>query len=145
MKLPSFHIYIIPAMKNFTIGQIARKVAKELRNNPTDAEKKLWSILKNRQFLNLKFLRQHPIFYQFNNKKSFFIADFYCHVLKTVIELDGPIHIKQKDYDQMRTDILEFKNVLVVRITNEEILNDLESSLKKLQVIISHRRNDFNK
>jgi len=145
LKLPSFHIYIIPAMKNFTIGQIARKVAKELRNNPTDAEKKLWSILKNRQFLNLKFLRQHPIFYQFNNKKSFFIADFYCHVLKTVIELDGPIHIKQKDYDQMRTDILEFKNVLVVRITNEEILNDLESSLKKLQVIISHRRNDFNK
>lgn len=145
MKLPSFHIYIIPAMKNFTIGQIARKVAKELRNNPTDAEKKLWPILKNRQFLNLKFLRQHPIFYQFNNKKSFFIADFYCHELKTVIELDGPIHIKQKNYDQMRTDILEFKNILVVRITNEEILNDLESSLKKLQVIISHRRNDFNK
>jgi len=145
LKLPSFHIYIIPAMKNFTIGQIARKVAKELRNNPTDAEKKLWPILKNRQFLNLKFLRQHPIFYQFNNKKSFFIADFYCHELKTVIELDGPIHIKQKNYDQMRTDILEFKNILVVRITNEEILNDLESSLKKLQVIISHRRNDFNK
>ena len=127
-------------MKNFTIGQIARKVARELRNNPTEAEKKLWVFLKNRQFLNLKFLRQHPIFYQFNNKKSFFIADFYCHELKTVIELDGPIHIKQKNYDQMRTDILEFKNILVVRITNDEILKNLENTLKKLEMIIRQKQ-----
>ena len=110
-------------------------------NNKIDiAEKKLWEILKNRQFLNLRFLRQHPIFYQFDNKKSFFVADFYCHELRLVIELDGPIHEKQKDYDQIRTEVLEFKNILVVRLTNEEILSDDEKSIGKLKEVIEERK-----
>jgi very-short-patch-repair endonuclease len=58
-------------MKNYTIGQLARKVSRELRNNPTTAENKLWRALKDRRFLNLKFLRQHPIFYQYNDQKIF--------------------------------------------------------------------------
>ncbi len=57
-------------MKNYTIGPLARRLSRDLRNNPTDAEKKLWNALKNRQFLNLKFLRQHPIFYQYSNQKN---------------------------------------------------------------------------
>jgi very-short-patch-repair endonuclease len=81
-------------MVNYTIGQLARKLAGDLRKNPIPAEKKLWIKLKNRQLLNLKFLRQHPIFYQYNNQKNFFIADFYCHEIRMVIELDGHIHIK---------------------------------------------------
>jgi very-short-patch-repair endonuclease len=130
-------------MKNFTIVQIARQVSRDLRNNPTDAEKKLWDILKNRQFLNLRFLRQHPIFYQFDNKKSFFVTDFYCHELRLVIELDGPIHQKQKDYDQIRTEVLEFKNILVVRLTNDEILSDLAKSIGKLKEVIEERKKNF--
>jgi very-short-patch-repair endonuclease len=90
-------------MNNYTIGQLARKLAGELRKNPTHAEKKLWNALKNRQLLNSKFLRQHPIFYQYNRQRNFFIADIYCHEIKMVIELDGHIHIKLRDYDQIRT------------------------------------------
>jgi very-short-patch-repair endonuclease len=90
-------------MGNYTIGQLARKLAGDLRKNTTHAEIKLWNKLKNRQLLNSKFLRQHPIFYIYNNQKNFLIADFYCHEIKMVIELDGHIHSKRRDYDQIRT------------------------------------------
>jgi len=132
-------------MKTTTIGQIARQVSRDLRKNPTEAEKRLWDSLKNRQLLDLRFLRQHPIFYQFDNKKSFFVADFYCHELRLVIELDGPIHEKQKDYDQIRTEVLEFKNILLVRLTNEEILSDLEKSIGKLKITINRRQIELGK
>ena len=60
-----------------------------------------------------------------------------------VIELDGQIHIKRKDYDQIRTDILEFKNVIVVRFNNEIILSDFDYALNKLKVIINKRKKDL--
>jgi very-short-patch-repair endonuclease len=132
-------------MGNYTIGQLARKISRELRNNPTDAEKKLWNVLKNRKLLNSKFLRQHPIFYQSNNQKNFFIADFYCHEIRMIIELDGQIHVKRRDYDQIRTEMLGFKNVIVVRFKNEEIYNNLDTVLKKLKVVIQRRKKDLAK
>lgn len=132
-------------MKNYTIGQLARKVSRELRINPTEAEKKLWNALKNRQFLNLKFLRQHPIFYQSDNQKNFFIIDFYCHEIKMAIELAGHIHVKRMDYDQIRTEILDFKNVTVIRFKNEEIIKDLVTVLKKLKMVITERKNYLEK
>lgn len=130
-------------MKNYTTGQLARMLSRELRSNPTDAEKTLWTALKNRQFLNLKFLRQHPIYYQYNNKKSFFIADFYCHEIKMVVELDGRIHVKHKDYDQIRTEILDFKDIQVVRYKNEEITKDIAAALKRLKIIVTKRKADI--
>jgi cyclase len=57
--------------------------ARKLRNNLTPAEQTFWLRLKE-QFPAYKFRRQHPI--------SIYIADFYCHKLKLVIEIDGPIH-----------------------------------------------------
>ncbi|MCK4893056.1 MAG: endonuclease domain-containing protein [Calditrichia bacterium] len=130
-------------MKNYTTGQLARMLSRELRSNPTDAEKTLWTALKNRQFLNLKFLRQHPIYYLYNNKKSFFIADFYCHEIKMVVELDGRIHVKHKDYDQIRTEILDFKDIQVVRYKNEEITKDIAVALKRLKITITKRKADI--
>jgi len=73
--------------------------ARELRNNPTMAENKLWhSCLKNHKY---NFLRQKPI--------DNFIVDFYCSKLKLVIEIDGGTHLGDKDvlYDAKRTKILE--------------------------------------
>ena len=130
-------------MKNYTTGQLARMLSRELRSNPTDADKTLWTALKNRQFLNLKFLRQHPIYYQYNNKKSFFIADFYCHEIKMVVELDGRIHVKHKDHDQIRTEILDFKDIQVVRYKNEEITKDIAVALERLKIIITKRKADI--
>jgi very-short-patch-repair endonuclease len=62
-----------------------------------------------------------------------------------VIELDGHIHIKRRDYDRVRTEILDFKNVIVIRFTNDEITNDIDTVLKKLKVVILKRKKDLEK
>ena len=58
--------------------------AKMMRKQMTDAELLVWEILKEKQMLGFRFRSQHPI--------DIFIADFYCHPLKLVIEIDGGIH-----------------------------------------------------
>jgi very-short-patch-repair endonuclease len=58
--------------------------AAELRRNMTNAEKLLWQELRSKKILNLTFRRQHPV--------NMFIADFYCHKARLVIEIDGSIH-----------------------------------------------------
>jgi very-short-patch-repair endonuclease len=58
-------------------------IAKALRRRMTDAERKLWSVLRNRQFAELKFLRQVPI--------GPYVVDFVCFETRLVIEIDGVI------------------------------------------------------
>ncbi|MFK5854987.1 MAG: DUF559 domain-containing protein, partial [Bacteroidota bacterium] len=67
--------------------------ARFLRNNMTDSKLKLWEVLKGKRILGLRFRSQHPI--------DIFIADFYCHPVKLVVEVDGGIHKSsdQKEYD----------------------------------------------
>ena len=113
--------------------QIARQVARDLRKNPMAAEKELWRHLRDRKFLGYKFLRQHPIFILIDNRKRFLIADFYCHELLLVVEVDGEIHRRQKDYDEIRTHILKCKRVKVIRFTNDEVLGDVERVLLRLE------------
>jgi very-short-patch-repair endonuclease len=94
--------------------------AKELRLNPTEAEVILWEILRNKKMLGIRFKHQHPI-----NK---FIADFYCHPLRLVIEVDGEIHNtkENKEYDDNRTVEFESYGITVLRFTNDEVLNNIE-------------------
>lgn len=75
--------------------------ARRLRREETTAEAVLWETLRGRKFLNLKFRRQHPV--------NTYIADFYCHQLKLVIEVDGGYHADtdQKIKDEERTKALE--------------------------------------
>ena len=113
--------------------KLARQLARELRKNRTPAEKILWQKLRNRMFSDLKFLRQHPIFYKWDKKLKFFIADFYCHDIKLVIEIDGKIHDKQKNYDQIRSEIINIKNIKVIRFTNNEIFSNIDMVLRKLK------------
>ena len=123
-----------------TPGKIARQIARELRNNPTPAEKLLWDKIRNKQLLGLKILRQHPIFYKYDGKPNFFIPDFYCHELRLAIELDGEIHRKQKGYDQTRTEILGFKDILVLRFTNDEVISNVDRVLSEMKKVIEKRR-----
>ena len=83
--------------------------AREMRKNPTLAERKLWGYLRN---FPVKMWRQKPI--------NHFIVDFYCPKLKLVIEVDGDNHFSQEGlvYDQERTRILENYGLKVVRFTN---------------------------
>jgi len=111
----------------------AKSVARELRKNQTDAEKLLWEKLRNRNFLGLKFTRQHPIYYFNNVRKKFFIPDFFCNELKIAIELDGKIHESQKKYDHEREEVLQTKKLVLLRFKNEEITNNINSFMIKLK------------
>ncbi|MBU2649514.1 MAG: endonuclease domain-containing protein [Bacteroidetes bacterium] len=109
-----------------------KKIARELRRNPTPAEKLLWFYLKNRKLQGRKFLRQHPIIYEnVENELFFFIPDFYCSEERLAIELDGPVHDYQKDRDKKRDLILGTKNIRVLRIRNEELM-DIDAVLLKI-------------
>ena len=92
-----------------------------LRNDMTKAEKNLWTILNNRQVFGLHFRRQHPI-----NK---FIADFYYHKVRLVIEVDGEIHNtdEQIEYDESRNYFMNDLGLIVLRFTNEQVMKNLES------------------
>ena len=109
-------------------------IVRALQQKATPEEKCLWQRLKNKQFIGLKFKRQHPIIYGNNGvgKSLFFVADFYCAEKSLVVELDGKIHEFQKDYDENRDQILNNMGLRVVRIKNEE-LHNMEQVLEKIK------------
>ncbi len=98
--------------------------ARDLRKVQTPAERKLWQALRNGKVCNLKFRRQHAI--------ADYIADFYCHQIKLVIEVDGSVHNDSEvaAYDLVRTKNLNTIGIVVLRFKNEEIENDLKSVIK---------------
>jgi very-short-patch-repair endonuclease len=91
--------------------------AQRLRCEPTDAERKLWSVLRNRQLEGAKFRRQQPI--------GPFIADFVCQEQRLIIEADGGQHADSPP-DARRTAFLESKGYRVLRFWNNDILNNLD-------------------
>jgi very-short-patch-repair endonuclease len=104
---------------------------RELRKNQTEPEANLWEILRNRRLIGVKFLRQHPFIYSYYRRPMYFIADFYCAEKSLVIELDGKVHVNQKEYDEQRDFILKQKGLKVLRIRNEE-LRDIYKVKKKI-------------
>jgi len=106
------------------------KRASRLRKDQTSAEKIIWQRLRRRQIGGLRFRRQHPI--------NSFIADFYCHEAKIVIEIDGGIHDdqEQKQKDIARQEIITDFGIKVLRFKNEEIFNDIDSVIKTIQYSI---------
>ncbi len=101
--------------------------AKILRENMTIPELKLWQLLKGKQMLNLRFRPQHPI--------DKFIADFYCHPIKLVIEVDGGIHKSrdQREYDINREAELNYWGIKVIRFTNDEIERNIYFVLSEIE------------
>ena len=106
--------------------------ARDLRKNQTEAEDVLWRRLRNRKFLGKKFLRQHPIVFKIEGKERFFIADFYCREKRLVVEIDGKIHLKQKEYDQYRDLIVQNLGLKVIRVKNEIIQAELDKFLLEI-------------
>ena len=87
--------------------------------------------------LGLRFKPQHPI--------DIFIADFYCHPLKLVIEIDGGIHksVDQREYDIGREAELEYWGIKVIRFTNEEVENNITHMQNEGVRICSERRSEL--
>ena len=102
------------------------KLAKEQRNNPTRAEQFLWEYLKNNK-LGVKFRRQHPVFK--------YIADFYCHELRLIIEVDGDYHRDsvQTEYDEFRSEDINDFGIKVIRFNNEQVLNDVKLVINQIK------------
>ena len=105
-------------------------LALKMRNNPTEAEKGMWRILRKFRKSGFPFRRQHPI--------EFYIADFYCHNLRLVIEVDGEIHNEReiKNRDEGRTGELERLGIKVLRFTNNQILYNSHLVLEKIDATI---------
>ena len=105
--------------------------AKKLRESATEAEEKFWLAVKSNQIEGFKFRRQHPL--------SFYIADFYCHALKLVIEIDGGYHLteEQQLLDEERTKNIEFQGLKVIRFTNEEVLMQLPEVIDTIKAFIA--------
>jgi very-short-patch-repair endonuclease len=110
---------------------------RELRKESTKSEKLFWGKVRNRKFEGKKFNRQFPIFYSLDGKENFFIADFYCHQEKLVVEIDGDIHINMKEKDEFRTEILNELGYNVVRFKNKDVEDNIDEVLLKLKLFIN--------
>ena len=99
--------------------------AKENRKNPTEAEDALWQALRNRK-LDVKFRRQHPI--------AGYIPDFVCLEKRLIVEIDGGYHDidEQKIHDAVRAQWLAENGFSMLRLTNEEVLNDIDHAVGKI-------------
>ncbi|HEX2580498.1 MAG TPA: endonuclease domain-containing protein [Dongiaceae bacterium] len=95
-----------------------RERARTLRRNTTDPEKKLWLILADRQMQGFKFRRQVPL--------GSYIADFACHEIRLIIELDGGQHDLSSPAENKRTAFLESQGYRVLRFWNNEVMANLE-------------------
>jgi Uncharacterized protein conserved in bacteria len=94
--------------------------ARQLRRDATAAERKLWSHLRNRQLVGLKFRRQVPI--------GRCIVDFACVEAKVVVEVDGSQHADSAA-DRARDSALRAKGYRVVRVWNNEVMETIEGVL----------------
>ncbi len=103
--------------------------ARDLRKHQTEAEKLLWSRMRNRQLGGFKFRRQHPV--------PPYILDFYNEEYKIAIELDGDTHGHEKQIkkDKERTTFLAKQGISVIRFWNNEVFQNLEGVL---ETILNH-------
>ncbi|MBE9150051.1 endonuclease domain-containing protein [Coleofasciculus sp. LEGE 07092] len=118
-------VYLVGARRDIPEELLQR--ARELRQQQTPAENILWECLRANRLYGFKFRRQHNI--------GQYIADFYCHTAKLVIELDGEIHQAQTDRDIDRDSWLEANGLTVLRFKNNQIIQNLEPVL---QTILSY-------
>lgn len=95
---------------------------RELRQKMTFPERLLWSKLRDHRLGGLKFRRQHPI--------GPYVADYYCHEVSLVIELDGRSHIGHEAEDRQRQDYLEREGFRVLRFSNDKVIYNLAGVLK---------------
>jgi very-short-patch-repair endonuclease len=119
--------------------QKVKGLCRDLRKRSTRSEQLFWSEVRNRNILGKKFLRQYPIFFEYLNQKRFFIADFYCHEGRLVIEIDGKNHDYQEERDELRSYIINNLGIEVIRFRNREIENDIERVLVGLKTILGER------
>jgi len=92
--------------------------ARILRQSMTDAERRVWQILRSQQINGFKFRRQVPI--------GRYIADFVCHEARLIVEIDGGQHEPSAPREIERTAFLQSEGHRVLRFWNNEVLENLD-------------------
>ena len=110
------------------------QLAREMRSNPTPAEKLLWEHLRNRQLDGCKLRRQHII--------DRFIVDFCCLEYKLVVEVDGPIHKSSASYDFARGQRLGELGFHEIRFFDNEVLNDIDYVGERIREFLHGAKSD---
>ena len=106
-----------------------KEFAKRLRNDSTPGEIKLWSeVLRAKQFYGLQFNRQFAI--------RNYIVDFICKKLKLIIEIDGGSHQHKTEQDEFRDKTLNELGYSVVRIYEEDAVNDIKNVIRTLETFL---------
>ena len=101
-----------------------RQAAYAMRRSMTPAERLLWTHLRANRLDGLHFRRQQVI--------DGFIVDFYCHAAGLVVEVDGPVHAEQTDYDAERDRVLAARGLLVLRFSNDRVRYELKTVLHEI-------------
>jgi very-short-patch-repair endonuclease len=107
------------------------ELAWSMRRNMTPAEGLLWSRLRANQLGGLHFRRQHIV--------AGFIADFYCHAARLVVEVDGLVHERLAASDEVRNTVLESAGFRVMHVTNLEVVQDIETVLERILNAVRRR------
>ena len=99
-------------------------MARFLRQRATPAETALWEALRHRRLAGLRFRRQHKV--------AGFIVDFFCPEKRLVVEVDGPIHERQREADAARDTLLRANGHRVLHVTNDAVLDNLSAVLRTI-------------
>jgi very-short-patch-repair endonuclease len=115
------------------ISSSSKTFARKLRRDSTEAERRLWSKLRARRFLGLRFRRQHPI--------DRYFADFACLEIGLVIELDGSQHMQDtaQRRDATRTAVLAAHGFEVLRFWDNDVLRDFDAVLQSIAGVVRRR------
>ena len=113
------------------VSRIKQERAPTFRKQMTPEETQLWQQLRARRLDGLHWRRQQVI--------GGFIADFYCHAVGIVIEIDGAVHLQQAEYDRARDEVFARSGLLVLRITNTEVNDHLGAVLARIRAACQER------
>ena len=103
-------------------------LAKELRKNATKEENHLW----------YDFLSKYEVRFQRQKAIDKFIADFYCHKAKLIIEIDGSQHFTDEGIkkDEFRTEVLKGYDLKVIRFTNLQVANNFRGVCDYIDYVV---------
>ena len=101
-----------------------RELATTFRRSMTEAEAVLWKRLRAGRLHGWHFRRQQII--------DGLIVDFYCHAVGVIVEVDGPVHEGQADYDESRSQVFADRGLQVLRFKNEEVFGALAAVLERI-------------
>ena len=122
-----------PKNPTWKISARLRSNARALRKNSTDAERLLWSELRDHRLQGAGFRRQVPI--------EDYVADFVCHAVRLVIELDGGQHFSDEAErrDFARSEIIEAKGFHILRFSNHDVMTNRAGVLETIAAAVAAR------